>query len=84
MINQSAFLNDFNKSQLSPCMKLIKVDKIAPLGNREKKMKLMTIDVSQFTHHLQVGDPMFPPQVFLEFWSHSRKHIVEIHDDVYK
>lgn len=36
----------------------------------------------RFTHHLQVCDPVFPPQVFLELWSHSREHIVEVHDDM--
>lgn len=34
------------------------------------------------TNHLQIGDPMFPPQVFLELWSHSREHVVEVHDNV--
>lgn len=40
-------------------------------------------DVS-ITHHLQVGDPVLPPQVFLEFWSHRGQHIVKVHDDVHE
>lgn len=27
---------------------------------------------------------MLPPQVFLELWSHSRKHVVEVHHDVHE
>lgn len=40
-------------------------------------------DVS-ITHHLQVGDPVLPPQVFLEFGSHGCQHVVEVHDDVHE
>lgn len=27
---------------------------------------------------------MLPPQVFLELWSHSREHVVEVHHDVHE
>lgn len=41
--------------------------------------------MSQFsTYHLQVGDPVFPPQILLEFWSHGGQHVVEVHDNVHK
>jgi len=30
------------------------------------------------THHLQVGDPVLPPQVLLEFWAHRGEHIIEV------
>lgn len=46
-------------------------------------LNLINFHVS-ITHHLQVGDPMLPPQVLLELWSHSREHVVEVHHDVHE
>lgn len=47
-------------------------------------MQISLFSYSHLTYHLQICNPMFPPQKLLEFWSHSSKHIVEIHDNMNK
>lgn len=32
--------------------------------------------------HLQYGQVLLPPQIFLHFWSHGGQHVVRVHDDV--
>lgn len=34
--------------------------------------------------HLQDGEILLPPQIFLYFGSHGRQHIIGVHDDVHK
>lgn len=38
----------------------------------------------QELHHLQTGQILLPPQVFLDFGSQSGQQVVRVHDNVYE
>lgn len=35
-------------------------------------------------HHLESGQVLLPPNVFLVFWSHSGNHIIKVHNNMHE
>lgn len=49
----------------------------------EQQLELMAEDENEL-HHLECGQMLLPPNVFLVFRAHCGDHVIEIHDNVHE